>query len=181
GAVYPGSCDGRYAEPPNAPYSTRLRVADTCRQWQDRVFGEVGFDMKQEVGDFIIKRKDGLDAYQLAVVVDDAWQQVNQIVRGADLLDSTPRQLELYHRLGFTPPSYLHHPVLTDTSGAKLSKQSHAAAIDTADIVANLRHLLTLLGQTIPNERQAPALLARAAKQWDISRIPQRHSIVVND
>lgn len=178
-AVYPGTCDGRYACPPNAPHSIRLRVRDAQLSWQDRLFGEVSFAMKQQVGDFIIRRKDGLTAYQLAVVVDDLEQQITQVVRGADLLDSTPRQLEVYAGLGRPAPGYLHLPVLADKSGAKLSKQSHAAPVGTSDAPAQLRYLLGLLGQPIPEAKEAPALLAVAAKQWDISRVPRQPSIVV--
>ena len=197
GQVYPGTCDGRYAEPPPAPHALRLRVAGSARGssgngitpparrsrragacgWQDRLLGVQRFDMRREVGDFIIKRKDGLHAYQLAVVVDDIFQQITHLVRGADLLDSTPRQLSLYQALGAQPPSYLHLPVLLDRFGFKLSKQTQAPLVSASDIPAQLRRLLALLGQPIPSARAPSALLAAAARNWDPARIPAQPTL----
>ena len=176
GDVYPGTCRGRHAAPPAAPHALRLKVQGRCA-WQDRRLGGVRFAMQRQVGDFIVKRKDGLHAYQLAVVVDDMAQGVTHVVRGADLLDSTPRQLCLYAALGAAPPAYLHLPVLTDAAGAKLSKQGRAAPVGTDDLPGQLRRLLWLLGQAAPKGEGPAAMLADAARAWDISRLPVAPSL----
>lgn len=176
GDVYPGACDGRYPAPPAAPHAIRLRVAGECA-WQDRLFGRLSYAMKRQVGDFIVKRKDGLHAYQLAVAVDDRFQQITHVVRGADLLDSTPRQLSLYQAWQAPPPAYLHLPVLADAAGAKLSKQAQAAPVTAGDVPGQLRRLLGFLGQPIPRASTPAGILAAAASQWDPSRIPARRSL----
>lgn len=131
-AVYPGTCRhglvlGR------TPRAYRLRVPDDasgCISFEDRWMGTVTQNLAAEVGDFVLKRADGFWAYQLAVVVDDADQSVTHVVRGADLLDSTPRQIYLQRLLGVPTPRYLHVPVVTNTAGEKLSKQTGARALD---------------------------------------------------
>ena len=133
--------------------------------------------MQKEVGDFIVKRKDGLFAYQLAVAVDDNAQKVTHVVRGADLLDSTPKQLAIYQALSFRPPAYTHIPVLTDPQGNKLSKQSHAPAISTADPVQMLNAALTSLGQKNQTEQQPAGLLIQAARCWDVAGIPRQMAL----
>ena len=126
-------------------------------------------------GDFVIKRADGPFAYQLACAVDDAAQGITEVVRGADLLDSTPRQIFLLRMLGWREPSYLHLPVLLDSRGAKLSKSEGAAAIDTDDPLPALRTALALLG--IPKNAlraNAPkALLRDAQAAFDPQAIPR--------
>ncbi|WP_020200849.1 tRNA glutamyl-Q(34) synthetase GluQRS [Cupriavidus sp. WS] len=128
---YPGTCrDGLHGKPPRA---WRVRVPDgdaavIC--FDDRWQGRQCQDLATEVGDFVLRRADGLWAYQLAVVVDDGQQGITHVVRGADLLDSTPRQIHLQHLLGLPTPSYLHVPVVTNADGEKLSKQSGAEPVD---------------------------------------------------
>lgn len=127
--VYPGTC--RAGIPSGrAPRAWRLRVEGRAIEFVDRQLGEVRQDLVRDVGDFILKRADGPWAYQLAVVVDDAATGVTDIVRGADLLDSTARQIYLYGCLGWRPPRYLHVPIVTHPSGEKLSKQTGARALD---------------------------------------------------
>jgi glutamyl-Q tRNA(Asp) synthetase len=136
--VYPGTCRTRererLTEPPSilntigAAY--RFKVANIATRWEDRAKGPQRQDLCAEVGDFIVKRVDGLWAYQLAVVVDDAFQEVSHIVRGDDLADSTARQIALQHALGLPTPSYLHVPVVLAADGQKLSKQTGAPALD---------------------------------------------------
>ncbi|MDF3832809.1 tRNA glutamyl-Q(34) synthetase GluQRS [Cupriavidus basilensis] len=138
--AYPGTCrDGLHGRLPRA---WRVRVPDSddalvC--FDDRWQGRQCQDLATELGDFVLRRADGLWAYQLAVVVDDGQQGITHIVRGADLLDSTPRQIYLQHLLGLPTPSYLHVPVVTNALGEKLSKQSGAQAIDELDPLAALR------------------------------------------
>jgi len=126
--VYPGTCRGGVA-PGRAPRAWRLRVGEAAISFADLLQGPQHQELGREVGDFVLKRADGLWPYQLAVVVDDAEQGVTHVVRGADLLDSTPRQILLQGLLGYPTPEYAHLDVLTDDSGEKLSKQTGAAAV----------------------------------------------------
>lgn len=112
------------------PASIRLRVPDLWIEFNDGVYGLQRQNLAQQVGDFVLKRADGYYAYQLAVVVDDALQGVTQVTRGADLLDSTPRQIFLQRQLGYATPDYIHIPLVLDESGSKLSKSRWAAALD---------------------------------------------------
>lgn len=142
---YPGTCrlgqpEGRQA------LSWRLRVPEGRTSFQDRWLGAMVQEVSQVVGDFVLRRADGIWAYQLAVVVDDAHQGVTHVVRGEDLLSSTARQLLLFNLLGLAPPSYLHVPVVTDELGQKLSKQNGAAAIDLSDPLGVLQRAWWALG-----------------------------------
>jgi glutamyl-Q tRNA(Asp) synthetase len=148
-AVYPGTCR-RGIAPGKTARSLRLQVPDHGKAeetitFNDRWLGPITQHLATEVGDFVLKRADGFWAYQLAVVVDDAEQDVTHVVRGADLLDSTARQIYLQTLLGVPTPSYLHVPVVTNAAGEKLSKQTGAVALDLADPVRELttaaRHL----------------------------------------
>lgn len=147
-AVYPGTCrlglaDGRAAR------AFRLRVPDDASghiQFEDRWLGVIEQHLATQAGDFVLKRADGFWAYQLAVVVDDADQGVTDVVRGADLLDSTPRQIYLQRLLGFSTPRYLHVPVVTNDAGEKLSKQTGARASDVMRVVEELRAAAGFLG-----------------------------------
>ena len=126
----------------------RLRVPDACAiDFDDRVHGRVTQTIDTEVGDFVLRRADGLWAYQLAVVVDDAEQDITDVVRGADLLDSTPRQILLQRTLGLPTPRYAHLPLLLDADGRKLSKSCAARPIDPADPLPALQAAWAALGQ----------------------------------
>jgi glutamyl-Q tRNA(Asp) synthetase len=178
-----GACCGRCRERQGrltGPTATRVAVPPDCHiEFTDQVQGRVATALGAEVADFVVKRKDGLDAYQLAVVVDDAWQGISHIVRGSDLLDSTPRQVFLQQLLGYPTPRYSHIPVMTDGTGQKLSKQNHAPALDDHDAAANLRAALRFLHQREP----PPALgttgeiLAFATLHWTPRSIPSLLSI----
>ncbi|MBT4162840.1 MAG: tRNA glutamyl-Q(34) synthetase GluQRS [Gammaproteobacteria bacterium] len=173
--VYPGTCRNRGFDQTTDDYAIRFKLRPGNVEFIDRVFGRQHWDLSEEVGDFIIRRKDGLFAYQLAVVVDDIDQGVNQIVRGVDLLDSTPRQLALYEALGRPPPSYLHVPIVVDGSGNKLSKQAHARPISVDNPVEALRSALVELGQNPQRPSRNPGeLLARASEQWQPNLIPRQ-------
>jgi len=126
----------------------------------------------RDIGDFVVLRRDGLFAYQLAVVVDDAAQAITHVVRGADLLWSTPRQILLQRALGLSTPSYLHFPVVTDAAGEKLSKQTGAAPIDPARAPELLRHALAFLGQPAGEGGSPGAVLAAAAREF-VTRGPR--------
>ena len=142
-----------------AAAAIRLRVPEgTQVSFLDGLQGSISQDVWREVGDFVLKRADGLWAYQLAVVVDDAAQGISDVVRGADLLDSTPRQIFLQQALGLPTPRYLHLPLIVDTLGLKLSKSSAAIAIDADHALSALRLAWRALGQTpIPNTEASSA------------------------
>lgn len=143
--VYPGTCrDGM--PPGRAARAWRVRVGHTRITWRDRHAGRSTEQLDQTVGDFVLRRADGLWAYQLAVVVDDGFQQVTDVVRGADLRDSTARQVYLQSLLGLPTPRYLHLPVRVDAHGEKLSKQTGAAPIDPQRGVEALNEALDFLG-----------------------------------
>ncbi|HQY46662.1 MAG TPA: tRNA glutamyl-Q(34) synthetase GluQRS [Usitatibacteraceae bacterium] len=171
GIVYPGTCR-HAAVPDDAPAATRFLAAPGEVSFDDRVQGRVSQRLADEVGDFVVHRRDGLFAYQLAVVVDDADLGVTDVVRGADLLDSTPRQVALQRALGLPTPRYLHFPVAT-RGGEKLSKQTLAPAVDAAGGLAALGAALAFLGQPVPPADAPPGLLAVAARQWEPARIPR--------
>ena len=124
--IYPGTCRAGPA-PGKAARAVRVRTNDEPVRFADRVQGVVSQSLERDIGDFVVRRADGLFAYQLAVVVDDAAQGVTDVVRGADLLDSTTRQIHLQRLLGYATPRYLHLPVATNVKGEKLSKQTQAA------------------------------------------------------
>ncbi len=156
--------------------SIRLRVAADSRVvFEDGLQGQVAQDVGSEVGDFVLKRADGCWAYQLAVVVDDAAQGITHVVRGADLLDSTPRQILLQRALGLPVPRYLHLPVITDDTGHKLSKSARALPVDRDDPVPALRAAWRALGQpagSLPGCTDMPALLDGAASAFDPALLP---------
>lgn len=151
GKLYPGHC--RKAPQTDAgAHALRLITPDSPIDFVDRLQGNVSQNLAKDHGDFIIKRKDAIIAYQLAVVIDDKLQQVNHIVRGYDLLDSTPKQLYLQQCLGYSSPCYLHVPVIVDQNGHKLSKQTRAAAVNMQNPEKTLYRLLGLLSQNPPIE-----------------------------
>jgi glutamyl-Q tRNA(Asp) synthetase len=155
----------------------RLRVPAGPVEFHDRIRGRQGQDLREEVGDFVLRRADGPWAYQLAVVVDDALQGITDIVRGADLLDSTPRQILLQRRLGLPQPAYAHLPLLLDARGGKLSKSLRSAPVDGGDPLPALRLAWQVLGQEagVLTTPEAPArLLARALSAFQPDRIPPR-------
>ncbi|TFZ08747.1 tRNA glutamyl-Q(34) synthetase GluQRS [Ramlibacter humi] len=143
-APYPGTCrDGLHGRPARA---WRLRVPHGMVHWTDRRLGPQSQDVAHDVGDFVLRRADGLWAYQLAVVVDDAAQAITHVVRGEDLADNTARQLVLQRALGLPAPSYLHTPLVLGANGEKLSKQNGAQALDLADPLAALDAAAAVLG-----------------------------------
>jgi len=170
GAVYPGTCRGLEI-PAEEGAAERFRVDPGIVTFEDRVRGRVAQDVAREVGDFIVRRRDGLFAYQLAVVVDDADQGVTDVVRGADLLGSTGRQVLLQRALGVPTPRYLHFPVAIDASGEKLSKQTRAQPIDVREGPRLIAQALRFLGQRAVEMDTPARMLAQARAQWDAARI----------
>jgi glutamyl-Q tRNA(Asp) synthetase len=176
GIVYPGTCRG-LALGPDVPGADRFRVDAERVAFDDRVQGPQAQRLDRDIGDFVIRRRDGLFAYQLAVVVDDADLGVTDVVRGADLLDSTPRQVALQRALGLPTPRYLHIPVAT-LGGEKLSKQTLAPALDANEGSRLVAAALAFLGQETPSAGESPErLLEEALKRYDPARIPRVRAI----
>ena len=174
-AIYPGTC--RDAGLDRADAAIRLRVPDLEYRFTDRVQGEFHQHLGREVGDFIIQRRDGLYAYQLAVVLDDAFQGMTDIVRGADLLDNTPRQLYLQELLGLPQPRYLHVPLLIQPDGHKLGKRYRSPPLPAEQAAPLLCRALRALGQApeATLEQATPRqVLAWGIAHWDAARIPRQ-------
>ncbi|PKO33908.1 MAG: tRNA glutamyl-Q(34) synthetase GluQRS [Betaproteobacteria bacterium HGW-Betaproteobacteria-7] len=179
GLAYPGTCRGGLPTG-RTERAWRLRVDATETAFVDRLQGRVTQFLEPDVGDFVLRRADGLFAYQLAVVVDDAAQGITDIVRGADLLDSTPRQIWLQQCLGFPTPRYAHLPVAANAAGEKLSKQTLAPALESGRAAAELIRALRFLGQPAPEElgRARPVdVWAWAREHWQCAAIPRQRSI----
>lgn len=173
GPIYPGSC--RIGLPPGrAERSLRLRVDCDELSVFDAIHGMTSQDLASEVGDFVLRRADGFFAYQLAVVVDDGEQDISHVVRGADLLSSTPRQIYLQRCLGLAQPDYAHLPLVLGDDGRKLSKSLAAAPVDATDPLPALIQAWHLLGQASLDERPANVteFWQQAIRRWDITRIP---------
>ena len=165
--VYPGTCrpdrGGLRGRPARA---WRLRTDGFAPvHWHDRRLGPQAQDVAREVGDFVLRRADGLWAYQLAVVVDDAAQGITDVVRGEDLADNTARQILLQHALGLPTPRYLHTPLVLGDNGEKLSKQNGAQALDLTDPVRALQHAATVLGLP-PATGSVAQVLTRWTQDW---------------
>lgn len=183
GLVYPGTCraglpSGRAAR------ATRARVDDAEIEFDDGLQGRISQRLARDVGDFVLVRADGLFAYQLAVVVDDAAQGITDVVRGADLLDSTPRQIFLQRLLSLPTPRYLHLPVATNAQGEKLSKQTLAPPVDPSRPGAALARALEFLGQPVDADAARAGvreLLSNAVARWDRSRIPRVRALSATD
>ncbi len=181
GHIYPGTCRNGLA-PGGTPRTVRVRVPSEYETFTDALQGQVTSNLQTDVGDFIVHRVDGLYAYHLAVVVDDAQQGITDIVRGTDLLGSTLPQRYLQRCLGYSHPQYSHLPLAVNQHGQKLSKQNFAAAIDTRHPGPTLSKALAFLGHPPPAELQGagPALLLSwATTHWGMQNVPHTASICV--
>ncbi len=175
GPVYPGTCRGGGAGARTAR-AQRLDTSGATVEFDDALQGKVLCRLEREYGDFVLYRADGVYAYQLAVVVDDAEQGITDVVRGADLLGSTPRQIYVQQLLGLAQPRYVHLPVAVNERGEKLSKQAFAAPVDAARPLPALVAALSFLGQQPPRRlvRGTVAELWKwATENWDLGRVPR--------
>lgn len=178
-----GACAGRCLPRQDEiapPCATRITVrADTRIEFIDGLQGSRSEPLGHSLPDFILLRKDGLFAYQLAVVVDDAFQGITHVVRGSDLLESTARQIYLQQRLGSHTPAYCHLPVITNSEGQKFSKQNHAPALQADCAADNLRRALAFLHQPPPTPGcdDPEAILAFAVAHWSPAAIPHREAV----
>ncbi len=179
---YPGTCRNGVAHG-LIGRSIRIKTDDQEIGVNDLLQGYYSQSLESDIGDFVIKRTDGLFAYHLAVIVDDAEQNINEIVRGADLLDSTPRQIYLQKLLGFSVPSYLHLPVAINKDGSKVSKQTHAKAIDIQHPCNVIFQALEFLGQNPPADAidsDVEALLKWSIQNWDVNKLPKQKEILIS-
>lgn len=174
GPVYPGTCRTR-PPPAEVPVAWRVRVPRELIAFEDRIVGDTSQDLADDIGDFVIRRIDGYTAYQLAVIVDDQLQGITDVVRGADLLWSTPRQIWLQRSLGYRPLRYAHVPLVYGGDGHKLSKRDNAHPVDEANPLPSLRLAWHHLGQIEPPRRlDGPDDFWRwAIPNWQVARIPQ--------
>ncbi|RJS92116.1 tRNA glutamyl-Q(34) synthetase GluQRS [Salinisphaera sp. Q1T1-3] len=182
GPIYPGTCrDGLPAG--REPRSIRCRVDDRSIRLVDAVQGPVAQSLGRAVGDFVIRRADGITAYQLATVVDDAAQGITEVVRGVDLLTSSPRQRWLQQCLALPTTAYLHVPIIVDDRGEKLGKSTGALALDRRRKRELTWHGLALLGHrppVTPEARSTSWLLDWALAHWCVERIPQKSAVSLN-
>lgn len=173
--IYPGLCRNLCHARDDA--AIRIRVPELTYRFTDRVQGDFEQHLGRDVGDFVIQRRDGLYAYQLAVVLDDAWQGVTDVVRGADLLDNTPRQLYLQELLGLAQPRYLHVPLITQPDGHKLGKSYRSAPLPAEQATPLILRALRALGQSTDTAMAASTpteVLRHAAAHWNADAIPRR-------
>jgi glutamyl-Q tRNA(Asp) synthetase len=181
--IYPGTCRGGLPIGRKGR-STRVRVGDAAIGFDDALMGRVEQRLSSQVGDFIVKRADGACAYQLAVVVDDFEQGVTDVVRGADLLACTPRQLYLQRLLALPPPRYAHLPVVVDSKGEKLSKQTHAIPLPMPAEPRLLWRALRFLGQDPPHalaETRIAEVWRWALPNWSRFGIPRQLAMAEPD
>ena len=180
--IYPGTCRGK-AKPQHGPYALRVDTRDTIIEFEDMIQGNQRVNLAKENGDFVLFRADGLYSYQLAVALDDVEQGITEVVRGSDLLDSTPRQIFVQQLLGFSAPQYAHLPVAIDpVTGQKLSKQTMAPALDNKKAVNNLWQVLDFLGQQPPRElcnSSVEEFWSWAIPNWQFQWVPRKAAISV--
>lgn len=179
GDRYPGTCRGRTQ--PAGRHSWRVRVHDEPIAFDDRLQGPQSLRLETHCGDFVLLRSDGVFAYQLAVVVDDHAQGITDIVRGADLLESTFRQIHVQRLLGLPQPRYLHLPVAVNAAGEKLSKQTLARPVDADHPESGLQTALEFLGQGPPAGLCLNELWDWALTHWDPARLPDVLSIPIHE
>jgi len=172
-SIYPGTCRNKTL-PNNDEHALRLSARNITIEFDDLVMGKQSQNIAQRCGDFVIKRRDGLFAYQLAVVVDDALQNITEIVRGSDLLDSTPRQIYLQQLLGYPTPAYCHLPLAVDNDGNKISKSEGATKVDIKNREKQMCDVLEFLGQNPPaglSDSNINDIWKWSIDNWNINRV----------
>ncbi len=183
GYIYPGYCRKKISHSEPSQFAIRLRTNDTFVYFNDDCQNEMTQRIESEVGDFIIKRSDKMFSYQFAVVVDDEYQNITEVVRGSDLLDNTPRQLYLQQCLQYKQPNYLHFPTAVTNDGKKLSKQNHAPEVGERKKRQTILSTLDFLGQKPPsleNFSSIKDIWQWAIKHWDRNKIPKQMTLPEN-
>jgi len=177
--IYQGTC--RHGLPAGkSPRAVRLRVSNEIIRFDDKIQGVIEEDLHKTVGDFVIRRADSLVAYQLAVVVDDAYQGITEVMRGADLLDSTARQIHVQKCLGLNTPVYAHYPLVVDDEGRKLGKRFGSDPVACQPARRVLRKALEILGHPCPKQPALGDLWLWALNNWQLSRVPRISRVVLN-
>lgn len=179
GPIYPGTCRDAATRLERETFAWRMRTNSDVIRFEDAIQGAQAQQLEDEIGDFVLKRADGLFAYQLAVVVDDHEQGITNVVRGSDLLASTPRQIYLQNMMGFPTPAYAHVPIAINANGEKLSKQTLAKPIKTINPEASLWQALSFLGQSPPEylcQEPLDSVWRWAISHWELAKIPKQAS-----
>jgi glutamyl-Q tRNA(Asp) synthetase len=179
GQIYAGTCRNNVQNDDRLG-AVRIKTNSNIIEFEDTLYGLINQNLQNETGDFVLRRSDKIYAYQLAVVVDDSEQGITNVVRGADLLDSTPRQIYLQKLLGYTTPTYMHLPVAVNSHGEKLSKQTKAAHLDVSNPVKQLIGAVNFLGQEPPTELLRENVMSFwkwAFINWDPGKIPKKRTI----
>jgi len=179
GNAYPGTCRNKEHDP-DQQHSLRVTTNQNAIKIDDEIQGQYQQNLETEIGDFIVHRADNLVAYHIATVVDDAYQGITEIVRGADLMDSTPRQIYLQQLFNYPTPGYAHLPVAVDKQGCKLSKQYHAPPVDDTDPVTTLILALNFLGQHPEKslaKESVEEIIQWGVKHWSLDKIPRLDTI----
>jgi glutamyl-Q tRNA(Asp) synthetase len=183
GSYYQGRCrEANQNIKGNALRINLSSINNKMTHFEDKLQGKIVLDPAEMEDDFIIKRKDGLYAYNLAVVIDDILQGVTEVVRGADLIPTTGKQICLYQLLGATVPNYVHLPLAVTEPGVKLSKQNHAMAVDKHYPIATLKSVLAFLGHTVPDnikQQNCTDILDWAVKNWTLNKVPKHYEIQI--
>jgi glutamyl-Q tRNA(Asp) synthetase len=177
--VYPGTCKNGLPEG-KIPRSVRIRVNAEVIRFTDAVQGRIAENLQDSCGDFVIQRADGLPAYQLAVVMDDAFQGVTEVVRGADLLGSTARQIHLQRCLGLSSPCYAHHAVVVTDDGNKMSKRENSDPVGHLTRLRATELALRFLGQSCPAGLDRKELWSWARTNWRIANIPRTRKLTLD-
>ena len=179
GQIYAGTCRNN-VQNKDRPGAVRIKTDNNIIEFEDSLHGLISQRLESETGDFILRRSDGIYAYQLAVVADDATQGITNVVRGADLLDSTPRQIYLQKLLGYSTPTYMHLPVAVNNQGEKLSKQTKATLLDISNPVKQLVEAVNFLGQESPIEllgNNVSSFWKWAIENWHPEKIHKKRTI----
>ena len=179
GQIYAGTCRNN-VQNKDRPGAVRIKTDNNIIEFEDSLHGLISQRLESETGDFILRRSDGIYAYQLAVVADDATQGITNVVRGADLLDSTPRQIYLQKLLGYSTPTYMHLPVAVNNQGEKLSKQTKATLLDVSNPVKQLVEAVNFLGQEPPIEllgNNISSFWKWAIENWHPEKIHKKRTI----
>jgi glutamyl-Q tRNA(Asp) synthetase len=178
--IYPGTC--RMQTRSIADAAKRVQVKQALIDFDDRIQGAQHAALAERTGDFVVRRRDGLIAYQLATAVDDGDAIIDSVVRGSDLLDNTPRQIYLMQLLGLTAPRYAHIPTLIRADGSKLSKQTSAAPINVREASANLVRIFCWLGLSPPKQAErwtCRELVNWGTEHWQLANVPRQTSITL--
>jgi glutamyl-Q tRNA(Asp) synthetase len=176
--IYPGTCRAKQVSHNNRT-SLRVNTNDRPIRFSDALQGEISKKLRNTTGDFVIWRADQLPAYQLAVVVDDAYQRITEVVRGADLLDSTPRQIYLQELLDLPTPSYVHLPVAT-VDGNKLSKREDSDPVAALEPAKAVHQALRFLGHQAPRSLDLEAVWAWALDHWKLKNVPAEKTMAID-